>query len=242
MANDKQEKMIIVNTEHSRQDINQIREYDPSRLRYSFASALLPHLNESNKGQIFIDIGGGAGEFTGIARSKGYKTILIDGNINNVNREITMGYEATQLDLNQGLTEISDNKCDVAVCLDVIEHIVPAENLLREIHRVLKPDGILIISTPNFSYILDRLSYLFGEDVREEGYHYRFFTRKKFLKLLEDAGFILESSNSMGSAIGINRLLKALTWGKARIPKFRVAPIFESWLCSTFVYKMRNKK
>jgi 2-polyprenyl-3-methyl-5-hydroxy-6-metoxy-1,4-benzoquinol methylase/glycosyltransferase involved in cell wall biosynthesis len=38
---------------------------------------------------------------------------------------------------------------DVAVCFEALEHIEEHQNLLSEVKRLLAPDGILIVSTPN---------------------------------------------------------------------------------------------
>lgn len=226
---------IIINQEHSLQDIHQERAFNPSRKRYAFASALLL---PAVKGAKLLDVGGGTGEFTQFSRKLGYQTMLADGSYFNVERENQLGYAAIQLDLNYGLPTLEDKAFDGVVCLDVIEHIVPAEQLLREISRVLKPNGFLILSTPNFSYILDRLQYLMGGELRAEGYHYRFFTQRKLIQMLEEAGFVVESRNSIGSALGINFILRILSFGHLRIPNFRVPILFENWLASTFVFKV----
>ncbi|MCB0480496.1 MAG: class I SAM-dependent methyltransferase [Flavobacteriales bacterium] len=42
-----------------------------------------------------------------------------------------------------------DNSFDVVISIETIEHIENDIQFLAEIHRVLKPDGVLIISTPN---------------------------------------------------------------------------------------------
>jgi SAM-dependent methyltransferase len=42
-----------------------------------------------------------------------------------------------------------DGVFDVALFLDVIEHVVPRVEVLREISRVLKDDGRLLVSAPN---------------------------------------------------------------------------------------------
>jgi len=40
------------------------------------------------------------------------------------------------------------NSIDLVICLDVIEHIQEGETLMHEIARVLKKDGILVLTTP----------------------------------------------------------------------------------------------
>jgi len=38
---------------------------------------------------------------------------------------------------------------DTVICLDLLEHIVERDQLLGEIRRVLKPDGLLLLAVPN---------------------------------------------------------------------------------------------
>lgn len=45
--------------------------------------------------------------------------------------------------------EFEDNYFDCVIFLETIEHVESPIDYLREIFRVLKPEGILIISTPN---------------------------------------------------------------------------------------------
>jgi len=43
----------------------------------------------------------------------------------------------------------SDCQFDVIVSLHLIEHLYNPEKMLQEVHRVLKPNGIFIVATPN---------------------------------------------------------------------------------------------
>jgi SAM-dependent methyltransferase len=45
--------------------------------------------------------------------------------------------------------------------VEVIEHIENQPQLIREIHRVLKPGGMVVISTPNILNVMSRLRFLF---------------------------------------------------------------------------------
>jgi 2-polyprenyl-3-methyl-5-hydroxy-6-metoxy-1,4-benzoquinol methylase len=53
-------------------------------------------------------------------------------------------------------SEITDNSFDSIVSFQVIEHIQDDRLFLEEIHRVLKPGGTAIISTPNIRHTLSR--------------------------------------------------------------------------------------
>lgn len=50
---------------------------------------------------------------------------------------------------------------DYAVCVEGLEHIENPANAIREFARLLKPDGVLIISVPNILNIEERLKWLF---------------------------------------------------------------------------------
>ena len=45
-----------------------------------------------------------------------------------------------------------DNTFDIITCSEVMEHQKKPKQVLRECHRILKPNGILIITTPNMEY------------------------------------------------------------------------------------------
>ena len=45
--------------------------------------------------------------------------------------------------------DFSDNYADIIVISEVLEHITDYESVIEEIHRVLKPNGILILSVPH---------------------------------------------------------------------------------------------
>ncbi len=70
-------------------------------------------------------------------------------------------------------TTYKNNSFDVVVCFELIEHLSEQEELMNEIKRILKKDGILIMSTPN-------------KDTFPRGnpFHIRELTEKEYLHLL----------------------------------------------------------
>lgn len=67
-----------------------------------------------------------------------------------------------------------------AICLEVIEHLEDDSAALREIHRLLAPEGILIASVPYRHWFKQYLP-LMG--------HYRHYRREEFVSLLDRCGF-----------------------------------------------------
>lgn len=70
----------------------------------------------------------------------------------------------TKVDLNKdNLSEIYDNqKFDVIFCGEVIEHLFSPDNLIDEIKKIMHPESILVLSTPNLACYLNRILLFIG--------------------------------------------------------------------------------
>lgn len=73
--------------------------------------------------------------------------------------------------------KLTDNSFDMVVSFETIEHIRQPDLFLSELKRVLKPDGILIISTPNKA-----IYGLLGGDAHD--FHVKEFLLDEFKELL----------------------------------------------------------
>lgn len=93
---------------------------------------------------------------------------------------------------------------DVVVLDEVIEHLVDTDSIMDEIHRVLKPGGQLLLSTPNLAAWFNRAALLLGvqpafsEVSFKKVYgrpgsglvgHLRLFTRRALVQFVNDKGF-----------------------------------------------------
>jgi SAM-dependent methyltransferase len=54
-------------------------------------------------------------------------------------------------DLNQFPYPFENSLFTIIECLDVIEHVADIPKVMEEFHRILKPNGLLKITTPHFS-------------------------------------------------------------------------------------------
>jgi SAM-dependent methyltransferase len=85
---------------------------------------------------------------------------------------------------------------DRALCLDVLEHLTFEEQprALAELHRVLAPDGLLLVSVPNLAHLQSRIHFLLqGRLIRtaSELKHPGDRPVGEYLQLAERAGFTL---------------------------------------------------
>lgn len=89
-----------------------------------------------------------------------------------------------------------DESFDVVICSQVIEHIKKEEGIFRELKRVLKKSGVLILGTPDYA----RFSWFVIEWLYKRiipgGYgdeHISPYRRKELVELMNNLGFRLES-------------------------------------------------
>lgn len=81
----------------------------------------------------------------------------------------------------------SSSQFDLVVAIELIEHIERDQVVVSEINRILKDDGLAVITTPAFDFLWSSDDVVSG--------HKRRYTQKRLRRLLEDNGFkILLSS------------------------------------------------
>ncbi|MFQ6037799.1 MAG: class I SAM-dependent methyltransferase [Candidatus Aminicenantales bacterium] len=82
---------------------------------------------------------------------------------------------------------------DLVVSLDYLEHLDEDEQCLQEIHRVLKPNGRLILATPRTGtfFFLHRVRSLLGMKLEFYGHKREGYTRSRLESLLIRTGFVV---------------------------------------------------
>jgi len=99
-------------------------------------------------------------------------------------------------DISADILPFENSYFDFVFAGEIIEHIFDTRFFLEEIHRVLKTNGYLILSTPNLARLDDRLKFLLGKTPRQIApfhpylyLHIRPFTFELLKKSLLDCGF-----------------------------------------------------
>jgi 2-polyprenyl-3-methyl-5-hydroxy-6-metoxy-1,4-benzoquinol methylase len=67
-----------------------------------------------------------------------------------------------KLDLSYDKIPLNNNSVDLVTALELIEHLINPDHMLREVHRVLNSHGQFILSTPNLASYVNRLILLLG--------------------------------------------------------------------------------
>lgn len=75
---------------------------------------------------------------------------------------------------------IKSQSIDVVICIEVIEHVPKGKRLLKEIHRVLKSDGVLYLKTPN-QWTHDAFQLFSGRLRESRDFHPNLYTHQKFV-------------------------------------------------------------
>lgn len=93
-----------------------------------------------------------------------------------------------------------DSEFDAIYAGEIIEHLYETDLFVSELHRILKKNGILVISTPNVVSLPRRFFHLFGKapffeasnsyanNAKAVG-HIRFFDKKLLKSFVESKGF-----------------------------------------------------
>jgi glycosyltransferase involved in cell wall biosynthesis len=149
------------------------------------------------EGATVVDLGCGPGHLSPALHAKGCRVIGVDQH----RPAAPSGFdEFFASDLNVVPFPRPLNDVDVVLILDVIEHLISPEKFCDELRRAAQQnlDVKIIMSTGNIGFFVTRLMLFFGQfNYNKRGIldltHTRLFTFGSMRRLLEEAGFVVES-------------------------------------------------
>jgi methionine biosynthesis protein MetW len=157
--------------------------------------------NLVDKNQKILDLGCGTGSFIKLLnqKNKNVEGLEISQKAAQIGQK--KGLKIKVADLHQTFS-YSKNTFDTITAGEVIEHIYDTDFFLEEIKRILKPNGFLILSTPNIATLGRRLMLLFGinplieTSLDQSSGHIRYFTKKSLADLLQKHNFKIQKFTS----------------------------------------------
>lgn len=177
-------------------------------------------------GGTLLDVGGGVGATAALLKNSGYveKAGVVDLVIQEVESlELNFRY-AANLE-NPGSLEkvfVENGPFSIILCLDVLEHLVDPWSVIKRLHAMLEPNGVIIASIPNIRYYEASFPLFFqgkweleNSGIRDKT-HLRWFVRKTAKELMTCSGMNLEVIiPKLGGGRKV-KLVQKLTFGLLR--------------------------
>ncbi|OXA79381.1 Methyltransferase domain-containing protein [Flavobacterium aquidurense] len=140
---------------------------------------------QPHKGRI-LDIGAGTGDFLLTAKNDGWETVGVEPSERAKNIAIQKGISFVN-----EIDALENNSFDVITMWHVLEHVPNLELQIKELKRLLKPTGTLIVAVPNFkSY--DAKHYAAFWAAYDVPIHFWHFSKKAIQSLFEKEDMKLE--------------------------------------------------
>lgn len=198
--------------------------------RKTYAFELLKKL-PSRPGGSAIDLGCGSGVYLTELAALGYQTFGMD-----LSLEMLTVARAKSSPHSVGLASgdietlpYKSGVFDVVFSIGVLGYLHSDERALNEIHRILKPGGVLLLNVRN-RYPLTSLHYSLRRELRASressngvsiadwtadlrGYHNKVYSLRKFESVVRSHGFRLLDSLTFGHEFNITRKLKVIPSG-----------------------------
>jgi len=133
--------------------------------------------------RVVLEAGSGEGYGANMIADVATKVTGLDYDVSAV-EHVRARYPRVEM-LHGNLAELplADESVDTVVNFQVIEHLWDQAQFLRECHRVLRPGGELLVSTPN------RITFSPGRDTPLNPFHTRELNAAELTELLVEAGF-----------------------------------------------------
>ena len=132
-----------------------------------------------------VDLGAGRGEMVEVMTERGLTARGVDLDPHVVEHAVSQGRMVTVSSIDDALREINDRALDVITLIHVVEHVDTDQlcSWLEDAARVLRPDGRLIIETPN-PHAVDAFKAFWLDTT-----HVRPYYPEALLHLVHSAGF-----------------------------------------------------
>lgn len=152
----------------------------------------LKWIEEEKKGRgRLLDIGAGTGDFLSRANSKGWNVTGVEPSL-----------QARDLSSKKGIVLEEETKSlpsesfDVITMWHVLEHVTDLDNQIKELRRLLKHDGLIIIAVPNFkSYDAQKYGEFWAAyDVPRHLWH---FSKEAIKNIFSPHGFLLRRTEGL---------------------------------------------
>ncbi|EIA09954.1 class I SAM-dependent methyltransferase [Flavobacterium frigoris] len=196
---------------------------------------------QPNKGRI-LDIGAGTGDFLSVAKQNGWQIIGVEPS--KKAKAIAIKKEVSFV---EDTAELENHSFDVITMWHVLEHVPDLDNQIKELKRLLKPNGSLIVAVPNFKSF-DAKHYGAFWAAYDVPIHFWHFSKKAVKSLFEKEGMELEKVLPMKfDSFYVSLLSEKYKSGKMNFIKAFFVGLQSNWNAkrnfeySSHIYVLKNK-
>lgn len=148
--------------------------------------ALIERYTQTTPGR-YCDVGCGTGGVLRVAQERGWEAIGVEVSSWAVQEGTKAGLDIRQGSLRDA--QFPDDHFDAVSMFDVLEHLTSPRPYVQEIHRILKPGGVLLIETPNVDGFFAQYIYREHADLVKPRAHICLYGPRSAKRLLVPAGF-----------------------------------------------------
>jgi SAM-dependent methyltransferase len=185
---------------------------------YEFDKPFKRHLPKDG---LILEAGCGTAQWVIALETLGYDCIGLDYAVDALRKARQMMGPLSLISGDLTSLGLVDDSFDAIISIGVVEHRREGPKVfLDEMHRVLKPGGVMLISVPYFNPLrLWRAARgAYQDEVNNLDFYQYAFTRQEFCAILEDAGYEIETTHSYAHQ---HSLSQELHWLKTIHPFLR---------------------
>lgn len=146
--------------------------------------------------KMVLDVGCGNGELMCMLGEKGHKCVALDLSENRLGKFKDRARKLGLVQMQGDATNIplQNSSMDVILCSEVLEHIKDYDNVLKEMNRILKPHGRIIVSVPYNEELMEIVCPHCGKRFVPYG-HLHSFDKNKLFSSMNRCGFNVRYSH-----------------------------------------------
>lgn len=169
-----------------------------------------------------VELGCGDGGALDQFRSKYRVTVGVDGSLSRFNMRAgpSVGWSLVLGDLNHPIP-LHSGRADAVFLNQVIEHIADPRHVAAEVARLLRPGGVVLVTTPNVRYLRHLWELvMLGRGLRTGNHleidgswdngHIHYFTHSDLREIFAGAGFRKVESRALVNQEGVLPRLRTL--------------------------------
>jgi 2-polyprenyl-3-methyl-5-hydroxy-6-metoxy-1,4-benzoquinol methylase len=123
----------------------------------------------AKRGMSAVDLGTGPGAMAVRLRDLGCEVLAVDRTANGF--EAGVPHRCVDFNNPNFASEIGEGRFDLVTAIEVIEHVESPISFLRNVGRLLTPDGIAALTTPNVDSLPARVKFLLAGKIRTMDEH-----------------------------------------------------------------------